>query len=210
MNFSASNAEEIYVEVTNMRRERVFSSDMLLSRRGVLKIGLFALAGGLIPHNSVAALEDFLSEERRLCVYNLHTKEDLDVVYCRNGAYDPAALKQINHIFRDHYTGRVKNIDTNLIDLLFAIHRKMGTHEPFHLISGYRSRKTNAMLRKRNKAVAKHSMHILGKAADIRLPDHRIRELRKAAYLLHRGGVGYYPRSKFVHIDVGEVRFWRG
>jgi uncharacterized protein YcbK (DUF882 family) len=194
----------------NMQDRRSVSSDILVSRRGVLKMGMIALAAGLIPHDSLAALDDFLSEDRRICIFNLHTKEHLDVVYFSNGCYDTEALKRIDHIFRDHYTGLVKKIDTNLIDLLFAIHRKLGTHEPFHLISGYRSRRTNEMLRKRNRKVAKRSMHIYGKAADIRLPDHRLRDLRRVAYTLHRGGVGYYPRSKFVHIDVGKVRFWRG
>ncbi len=101
-------------------------------------------------------------------------------------------------------------MDRRLLDFLFAIQQKLGTNEPFHLISGYRSKRTNTRLRRNNKSVAKKSFHIFGKAADIRLPAVGIRKLRRAAYELQTGGVGYYPRSKFVHIDVGQVRFWRG
>ena len=148
--------------------------------------------------------------EKKICIYNLHTKEHQETVFWRNGEYIESALSDLNFIFRDHYNGAVKQMDKRLLDYLFAIQQKIGTGEPFQLISGYRSKMTNARLRKNNKGVAKKSLHIYGKAADIRLPEVGIKKLRHAAYELQVGGVGYYPNSNFVHIDVGRVRFWRG
>lgn len=156
----------------------------------------------------MAAVEDILSADRYLSIYNLHTKEYLEMIYWKNGEYLPDALKEFNFIFRDHYNGSVRKINTDLLDLLFAIQRKLKSKEPFHLISGYRSRRTNARLRKYKKGVAKKSMHLYGKAADIRLPEYKLSSLRRAAYELKLGGVGYYPRSNFVHLDVGRVRYW--
>jgi uncharacterized protein YcbK (DUF882 family) len=149
-------------------------------------------------------------EERKICIYNLHTKEHQETIYWRNGEYIESALIDLDFIFRDHYNGSVKKIDRRLLDFLFAIQQKVGTGEPFQLISGYRSKRTNARLRINNKGVARKSLHIFGKAADIRLPAVGIKKLRRAAYELQTGGVGYYPQSNFVHIDVGRVRFWRG
>lgn len=149
-------------------------------------------------------------EERKICIFNLHTKEHQETIYWRSGEYIESALKELDFIFRDHYNGSVKKIDRRLLDFLYLIQQKIGTNEPFHLISGYRSKRTNARLRINNKSVARKSLHIFGKAADIRLPALGIKKLRRAAYELQTGGVGYYPRSNFVHIDVGRVRFWRG
>lgn len=177
-------------------------------RRRLLKLGLLTAVSGIFPARTMAAVQDFLYDERAICIYNLHTKEYLDTVYWKNGAYVPEAIKELNFIFRDHYNGRVKPIDTKLFDLLYAIQQKLGCNEPFHLISGYRTPATNARLRKSNKGVAKRSMHIHGKAADIRFPEHKVKLLRRAAYELKGGGVGYYPRSNFVHVDVGQVRYW--
>jgi uncharacterized protein YcbK (DUF882 family) len=157
----------------------------------------------------MASVNDVPEPERRLCLLNLHTKEDIDIAYWKNGEYVPDALHQLNHIFRDHYTGLVNQIDTNLFDFLFAIQQEIQSTEPFHLISGYRCKKTNEWLRKQNRNVSRKSFHIYGKAADIRLPDHSLKILRAAAYKLKGGGVGYYPKSNFVHVDVGRVRFWR-
>lgn len=181
-----------------------------VSRRRLLKLGIIAAVSGIIPFDSMAAVNEFLSKDRKVMIYNLHTKEYLDLVYWKNGEYIPEAFEKINFIFRDHYNGSVKSIDGDLIDLLCAIHHKLNSKEPFHLISGYRTKKTNRLLRKRNNRVAKGSLHIYGKAADIRLPDQKLKILRRAAYELKQGGVGFYPRSNFIHVDVGNVRFWRG
>jgi len=181
----------------------------LISRRTFLGLGLAAAAAFATPRVSVANVTGIPEAERRICIYNLHTKEDIAVSYWKDGAYLPDALDQLNYIFRDHYNGVVKQIDVNLFDYLFAIQQKIQSTEPFHLISGYRTEKTNERLRKRSSHVSRKSLHIRGKAADIRLPDHQLKILRSAAYQLKGGGVGYYPKSNFVHVDVGKVRFWR-
>jgi uncharacterized protein YcbK (DUF882 family) len=158
----------------------------------------------------LGAVSEFLYEERAICVYNLHSKEYADVTYWKDGKYDKAALKELNYIFRDHYNGAVRKMDPRLFDFLYSIQQKLQCKEPFNLISGYRSPATNRKLRKQKKGVARRSLHIKGKAADIRIPGLSIKEIRKVAYELYGGGVGYYPRSNFVHVDVGRVRFWRG
>lgn len=181
-----------------------------LSRRKLLKLGLVTAISGIIPYNSFAAAADFPGDERRICIYNLHTKEDMDIVYFRDGQYLADAVAELNHIFRDHYNGSEREIDKKLFDLLFAIQQKLQIDEPFHLISGYRSRQTNEFLSRQNSGVSPRSLHIYGKAADIRLPGSDQKLLRRAAYELQCGGVGFYPKSNFVHVDVGKVRFWRG
>ena len=183
---------------------------MSISRRKFLKAGILTVAAGIIPCRTMAAVDGLLSENRRICIRNLHTKEYADVVFWESGSYVPSGLEELNHMFRDHYNGSVKDMDRGLFDLLFAIQQKLNTSEPFHLISGYRSVTTNSLLRKQSKSVAKKSLHIYGKAADLRLPGHKLKDLRKAAYELKAGGVGYYPKSNFLHVDVGNVRFWRG
>jgi uncharacterized protein YcbK (DUF882 family) len=183
----------------------------VMSRRGCLKAGLVAAVPLISPFSAIAAIEDTFSPgTRELSFYNLHTKEDLNTVYYGDGQYIPEALDKINYILRDHYCGAVRPIDTKLLDLFFAIRKKLDCSEPFHIISGYRTVRTNLMLSKRKNGVARKSFHIKGKAADIRIPGFRLRDLRRAAYEIKLGGVGYYPKSNFVHVDVGWVRYWWG
>lgn len=181
-----------------------------ISRRRLLGIGLVSVLSGAIPCRAFAAVEEFLSFDRSLSFHNLHTKEDLHMIYYRDGKYLPEALAEIDHIMRDHYCGAVKPIDTDLLDLLYAIRIKfrLNSNEPFHIISAYRTASTNAMLGRKKSGVARKSLHVKGKAIDIRLPGYRLKDLRRAAYELQRGGVGYYPRANFVHLDVGRVRYW--
>lgn len=146
---------------------------------------------------------------RALHFYNLHTGEKMDVAYFARGKYSPAALKDINHLFRDYRTGTVKSIDPKLLDYLYSISLKLETHKtPFHVVSGYRTPATNALLCRESSQVAKHSLHIKGKAVDIRLPNRNIASIRRVAVVLKKGGVGYYPDDNFVHVDVGDVRYW--
>jgi uncharacterized protein YcbK (DUF882 family) len=149
-----------------------------------------------------------LSGERILGFYNLHTGERLRTIYWAEGQYLNEHLGEIDRVLRDHRTGEVWPIHTQLLDLLHALQKKIDTHEPFHVISGYRSPKTNAMLHQRSRGVAKRSLHMVGKAIDIRLPGRDLKGLRKVAWSLQRGGVGYYPSSNFIHVDVGRVRAW--
>lgn len=148
------------------------------------------------------------ARERALSFYNLHTGESLNTVYWAGDGYVPSSLSEINYILRDFRANEVKPIEVRLLDLLFAMRTRLETREPFHVISGYRSPLTNALLHSRGEGVAPHSLHIEGKAIDIRVPGRELPALRRVALDLHRGGVGYYPRSDFVHVDVGRVRFW--
>jgi uncharacterized protein YcbK (DUF882 family) len=166
---------------------------------------------GLIGYSSkpaFAAIDYVVPEEKSLSLYNPSTKEDFDGIYWRNGDYDSDALNKINYLMRDVHTDAVKQIDKNLLDLIFAMSIKLKPKKPFHVICGYRTAKTNALLVKRNKNAAKNSYHIKGQAVDIRLPGLRTSALRQSAYELGQGGIGYYPRRRFVHIDVGPVRYW--
>jgi uncharacterized protein YcbK (DUF882 family) len=194
------------MKLKGLARHRLLKSG--ISRRRFIKLGLLTAVTSLVSHRTAEAVADVLSNERRLSVYNLHSKEDFNSVYWSNGEYIPEALNDINYIFRDHYNGVAKPIDKDLIDLLFVIHKGLKSTEPFHLISGYRTVGTNRFLRKRNKKVARNSLHMYGMAADIRLPDRDLRVLRREAYELKLGGVGYYPKGDFVHLDIGRVRYW--
>ncbi|MDH3237230.1 MAG: DUF882 domain-containing protein [Deltaproteobacteria bacterium] len=179
-----------------------------IDRREFLKLGALAAVAGFSPVPAFGAINRIALPVRSLSLYNTHTEEALDADYCVRGRYCPEALEDINHILRDHRTGEVASIDPGVLDFLHAISRKLGSRGPFHIISGYRSPATNAILHARSRNVATNSLHVQGKAVDIRLPDAHLRSLRRAALDLSRGGVGYYPKADFVHVDVGRVRFW--
>lgn len=147
---------------------------------------------------------------RSLAFFNTHTNERCRVTYWRDGSFDPEALRSIDQILRDHRTDEVKEIDRNLLDLLHDLRRRLRTDAPFHVISGYRSQASNDALRSRSRGVASGSYHLQGRAIDLSVPGVRLRSLRAEALGMNRGGVGFYPRSRFVHLDVGEPRTWRG
>ena len=141
---------------------------------------------------------------------NLHTGESIEAVYWERGQYIPDVLDEVNTHLRDYRTGAVHSIDPRLLDLLDAVSDRTGSRSKFQVISGYRSPQTNALLHEHSAEVAKKSFHIQGMAIDVRLPDVELRHLHAAAVSLGRGGVGFYPESNFVHIDVGPVRAWSG
>ncbi|MGD9501130.1 MAG: DUF882 domain-containing protein [Methyloceanibacter sp.] len=151
-----------------------------------------------------------VGETRTLSMYNIHTKETLTVTFKRDGKYDSAALKQLNTFMRDWRADQETKMDPALIDLIWTLHKQLGSHEPVHLVSAYRSAATNASLRRKGGGQAKKSQHILGKAADIHFPDVAVKTLRNSALVQEVGGVGYYPTSgvPFVHVDTGHVRMW--
>lgn len=151
-----------------------------------------------------------LMVERSVSFRHLHTDETLSTVYYANGRYIPTALKEVDWLLRDYHRDEVKDIDPRLLDLLFAVSQRLETTQPFNVFSGYRSPVTNAMLRREGWGVARNSLHMQGMAIDIGLPGIGTRHLAKCARSLQRGGVGYYGRSNFVHLDVGQVRSWRG
>jgi uncharacterized protein YcbK (DUF882 family) len=181
-----------------------------LNRRSFLGFALSSALMCLSPSRAWSALGDIQMPKRSLSLYNPNTKEAVNTTYWADGDYVSQALAEINHIMRDRLTGQTKPIDTNLLDLLFAIGTRLEIKHPLHIISGYRSPETNELLRKRGKPAAKNSYHLRGKAADIRVPGYRPSVLRRVSAQLRGGGVGYYPRSRFLHVDVGPVRFWSG
>ena len=148
--------------------------------------------------------------ERTISIHNIHTKETVTVVYKKGGKYVEAGLDKVNHVMRDHRRNEVTKMDPELVDLLWEVHHELGSKEPIHLISGFRSRASNEQLRKSVGGQASESRHILGKAADVHFPDVPVKNIRYSALVRERGGVGYYPTSAtpFVHIDTDRIRSW--
>lgn len=186
-----------------------------LKRRELLKLGLAAgLGAGLSPVLGSAALAQSTpapsSDPRRVVLHNLHTGESLDAVYWDQGRYVPDAIASVNKVLRDYRTGDVHDMNPKLLDLLHQVHGRVGAAKPFQVISGYRSPHTNAMLHARSGQVAAHSLHMDGMAIDVRMEGVALDHLHKAAADLKVGGVGLYPTSDFVHMDVGRVRYWTG
>jgi uncharacterized protein YcbK (DUF882 family) len=151
-----------------------------------------------------------LAVGRALSFRHTHTDETLNVVYYENGRYLPGALEEVNRLLRDFRTDEVKEIDPRLLDTLYAVRLRTETTEPFDILSAYRSPETNAMLRRTGWGVARNSLHMQGMAVDIRLSDRDARYVARAARDMGRGGVGYYARANFVHLDSGSARTWMG
>jgi uncharacterized protein YcbK (DUF882 family) len=147
--------------------------------------------------------------DRHLLLYNTHTAERIDIVYRRGEQYIPSALAQLDYFLRDHRTGDVRHFDPRLYDILYDLTSSIGhSGGEIDIVCGYRTSSTNESLRAHTTGVAKNSLHIQAEAIDLRMPGIDTLKLRKAALALGRGGVGYYPRSDFIHVDVGRVRQW--
>lgn len=177
-----------------------------MSRRRLLGLGCGLAASSLIPLRGAFAYSD----AKALDFQHLHTGENLTAVFWSQGRYDEEGLAELKHIMRDWRTGQTIEIDRMLYQLLFEIRNKIGTQEPFQIISAYRSPKTNLQLRQNSDGVAKKSLHMQGMAIDVRLPGYSTKGLQQLALKMHRGGVGYYGRSDFVHLDTGRPRSWVG
>jgi uncharacterized protein YcbK (DUF882 family) len=175
-------------------------------RRSFLKCSAALAASSIFPQ--LIHANKGISSERTLEFINLHTDETLRSSYWANGEYDSNSLSEINHILRDHRANEVYEMDANLIDLLHLLHKTTDSKAPYHIISAYRSPQTNEKLRHQSTGVAKRSLHMQGKAIDIRLPDVELNRLRNAAVSLQAGGVGYYAKSNFIHVDIGRPRSW--
>ncbi len=187
------------------------TNESVNSRRRFLQAGFSACALMAIPLAIPLSHADILQPaERKLAFLNLHTGERIQSVYWAENQYIPEALQAISNVLRDHRTGDLHPMDTDLFNLLHLLQSRMNSNQEFHVISAYRSPKTNAMLAGRSDGVAKQSMHTQGKAIDIRLPGHQLSDLQAAALSLKTGGVGYYPKSDFIHLDTGRTRFWGG
>jgi uncharacterized protein YcbK (DUF882 family) len=187
------------------QQNRISEPPVAVSRRDFLRLGA-GIAGALILPPALA--KPAAAQERRLSFSNTHTGESLTTTYWAGGEYIDDSLQEINTILRDHRTEDVHSMDTALLDLLFVLQSQVDSQDVFHIISGYRSPVTNAMLNGKSKGVAKRSYHMRGKAIDIRLQGCELKNLQRAALALKAGGVGYYPSSDFIHVDVGPVRSW--
>lgn len=180
-------------------------------RRWLQRAAGLTAAGVLVPMAAAPARAALApaSGARDLALAHLHTRERLALVYAVDDRFVPDALGTLNHFLRDHYSGDVGEMDPQLYELLHRVRRVLGSSERYEVISGYRAPATNAHLRAtRGGGVAQGSLHTQGRAIDVRLPGVALSDLRDAALSLRAGGVGFYPRENFVHIDTGRVRHW--
>jgi uncharacterized protein YcbK (DUF882 family) len=182
---------------------------LVMDRRDILKMGLVGLLGAIVPllpaRNSWAASN---SDSWRVSFRHSHTGESFNGVYRVGDNYLPEAFEKMNYALRDFRTNEVFPMDPRAVDIISLIQTRTGARSPLEILSGYRSPKTNAMLRHESGGVAKNSLHMYGQAIDIRMAGYNTSKLRKIAMNLRAGGVGYYPRSNFVHVDTGQVRSW--
>ena len=180
------------------------SKENILTRRCFVKKTLYLAAGIVLasPLESIAMLT-----KHPMSFYHNHTGERIEINYSGLGCTS-STLKKLNYFLRDFRTGDVHPIDPELLNILYGIQQKSGSRGVIEIISGYRSPATNKKLRSKNRGVAKQSLHMKGQALDIRLTDVKTRDLRDVAISLHQGGVGYYSKADFVHIDTGRHRTW--
>ncbi|MDF3033232.1 MAG: hypothetical protein K0R76_186 [Alphaproteobacteria bacterium] len=192
------------------KAETGFSRRAFLKVVGSTSLSVVAAPTLMIPKSfgratALTSLKE--GQDLFLSFYNCHTGESLKkCAFWAGGSYDSQALKEINKLFRDHRTNMIHEIDCNLLHVLYKIQKQLGTIEPFHLISGYRSPKSNKMMNAHSRGVAKNSQHIYGKAADIYVPGRTLKQIQGAAKSLRAGGVGRY--TGFVHVDTGRIRYW--
>lgn len=175
-------------------------------RRKWLALGSAAMGLALLPGQAFASFST--SRPRILVVNNLNTGESLKTEFFNGKGYNQSELVRLNHLFRDYRANKTKSIDPRLFDYLYRLQGLLGTHKPVQLISGYRSLSTNNGMRETRRGVAKHSYHTKGQAMDFHIEGIQLSYIRKAALKMRAGGVGYYPRSNFIHIDTGPVRDW--
>ncbi|EEW26035.1 YcbK family protein [Rhodobacter ferrooxidans] len=181
-----------------------------ITRRGLL--GVFAATAAIAAptYSNAFGLLRGAGDIRMIRMYSGRTGESMDTIYWIEGEYIPEVLKEINHFMRDWRTDEKIKMDPRTIDIMAASHRLMDINEPYMLLSGYRSPATNAMLRSRSRGVAKHSLHMVGQAGDLRLKSRSVGQMARAAEACASGGVGRYSHSNFVHMDCGPVRHWGG
>ena len=185
--------------------------DWSWTRRALLKTALVGsvLMSGRLLLPSVARAQARELPDGELTFYNVHTDERLRVRYRdEDGQYDLSALDDVNHILRCHHTGEVAAIDPRVIEHVNLVQKTLGGDGEIHVISGYRSPEYNAMLVRRSRRAARHSLHVEGQAVDFYIPGVKPREVRHVALKLQYGGVGYYPRADFIHLDCGPFRSW--
>ena len=178
------------------------------SRRLFLRQSVAAVSVGIFLPSMAHAATRLAEHEKKLSLNNLHTGERLQSVFWAEGNFIPESLREINYLLRDFRTDEMTEIDPELLMLVHRLHHTVDASRPAQIISGYRSPKTNAALRKNSSGVAKKSYHMKGMAIDLRIGGIDLKKLHKAAKSLKGGGVGYYPKSQFLHLDTGPVRYW--
>jgi uncharacterized protein YcbK (DUF882 family) len=181
-----------------------------LTRRVALRALAFGGAGALALLAAPLAARAAGADTRRIVLHNTHTLESLTVDYCADGGYCGPALAAVNHVLRDHRNGAVHPIDPQLLDVLHAAAGRCERDAEFEVISGYRSPESNAAMHAHSPGVAAKSLHMEGRAIDVRLVGCDLAQLRDAGLALGRGGVGFYRGPQFVHLDTGRVRTWVG
>ena len=181
-----------------------------LSRRGLLRAFAATAIVAAPTYSKAAGFLRGAGDIRRIQMYSGRTGESIETIYWIEGEYIKEALKEINYFMRDWRFNKTINIDPRSIDIMAATHSLLETSEPYMLLSGYRTPKTNAMLRARSRRVAKNSLHMKGQAGDLRLKSRTVTQMARAAISCKAGGVGRYGRSNFVHMDSGPIRTWRG
>lgn len=179
-----------------------------LSRRSLLGAFAATTVTAAPVYSSAFGFLKGAGDIRRIKMYSGRTGENIDMIYWIEGEYIKEALKEVNYFMRDWRQNSSRNMDTRTIDIMSAAHNLMKINEPYMLLSGYRSPKTNAMLRSRSRGVAKNSLHMKGQAADLRLKSRSVGQIARAAASCSAGGVGRYSGSNFVHMDCGTVRTW--
>jgi len=179
-------------------------TEFTLSRRKFLVLASSFMAVTVTPGIAVALPSPSRSyfSSRALSLLNVHTQESFEGVYWREGHYDEKALMRLAHVLRDRRNQKQHAMDPHLFDALHRLRVTLGSQEEYNIICGYRSPETNKTLSKKNAGVAKKSLHMQGKAIDLRLAHTPLKELRDAARSLKVGGVGYYPKSNFIHVDI--------
>ena len=185
--------------MTHTRRDFLSSMATLAATSAVLT---------LTPPGLVTSAFAAQVKPRTLVFEHTHTGKRLRITYANGNTYVPEALRTLNSFLRDHYSGTIGRMDPKLFDLLYRLKIALGTDQPFQIISAYRCPATNDKLRKNGKGVAKRSLHMEGKAIDVRVPGVALGKLRDTAIASRSGGVGYYPKSPLVHVDTGPVRNW--
>jgi len=214
---SAAATDSLNARRRFLRSAVAIGAGVSLSGISQLQAGVSGAASGRVPlleakpasplRGELAKMER--NSMRRLHLMNEHTGDDLDLVYYLNGIFINDNLSKLNFLMRDRRANIATQMDTTLYDILYSVKTVLGTDEPVHVLSGYRTPETNARLRKRSKRVAKFSLHMEGRAADIYIPGFSVRQVHEAAMSLKAGGVGLYAKSNFVHIDTGNVRYWQ-
>lgn len=197
-----------YLEDIRSPEELIGGKTQRIDRREVLKLGVAGILGALMPllpakNGNAAGFSPW-----RISLHNPHTGESFSGAYRVGDKYLPESFERINYFLRDFRTREIFPMDPRVIDIISIIQRKTANRGPLEILSGYRSPKTNAMLRRASAGVAKNSFHMYGQAIDIRLPGYSTGRLRSIARGLKAGGVGYYPKSDFIHVDTGKVRSW--